>query len=54
MENTHKTLSKNFVPGETFADIANIIVQNEMKNAFIISLIKENEIHMSSGFTIIK
>ena len=54
VEETHKILSKNFIPGKTFADVVNIIAQNEMKNAFIISLDKENNICLSSGFTMIK
>ena len=54
IEEAHETLSKNFVPGRTFADIADIIALNGMKNAFVITLNNKNEIRLSSGFTMIK
>ena len=54
VEETHEMLSKNFIPGETFAEVTNKIAQNRMKNTFAISLNKENKIRLSSGFTLIK
>ena len=54
VEETHQTLSKNFIPGETFADIVNIIAQNNLMNAFVLSINKDDEIRLSSGFAMIK
>ena len=51
---THKTLLNNSIIGKNFNEIATILAQNNMKNAFTAKITEKQELLLSAGFTSIK
>ena len=51
---THKILLNNSITGKNFSEIATILAQNNMKNAFMATIMEKQELLLSVGFTSIK